>query len=225
MTEKPERACLFIDGGNFYHLALKKLGIDIDEFDFAKFSDFLMGKRVVCEEGKRYYTGTVREREGDLKSKEAMSKQTRLFGRLKNDSWQLKTSKLRRRIEELVIDRRTIDHEKLWAKGIQKIEYERWREKGIDVKLATDLIVGALDNKYDTAIVVSSDSDLIPAIDWVRNRTKKKVEYVGFSIADKKDASKSTKPLLSMIPKTDIQKTIVEEELRLFLIPTQESLY
>jgi len=45
-----------------------------------------------------------------------------------------------------------------------------FKEKGIDVKLATDLIVGAVDNKYDTAIVVSSDGDLVPAIDWVRLR-------------------------------------------------------
>ena len=56
------------------------------------------------------------------------------------------------------------------------------REKGTDVKIAADLIIGAVDNIYDTAILVSSDTDLIPAIKYVRYK-KKKLEYVGFSHA------------------------------------------
>jgi len=216
-----ERVSICIDGGNFYHLALKKVGVQVDEFDFVRFALFLAGDRVICDGGKRYYAGTVREREDDPKSKEAMSIQNRLFSRLINDHWKLKTSKLRRRMEEIVIDRRTVDYDKLWKLGVHKIEQERWREKGIDVKLATDLIAGALDDKYDTVILVSSDGDLIPAIDWVRQRTKKKVEYVGFSIIDKENESKSTKPLLSMIPRTDILRVISEKELSPFVLKTE----
>jgi len=55
------------------------------------------------------------------------------------------------------------------------------REKGVDVKLSVDLVVGAVDNLYDTAIVISSDTDLIPAIKYVVAVKKKKVEYIGFS--------------------------------------------
>ncbi|MCX6712185.1 MAG: NYN domain-containing protein [Candidatus Vogelbacteria bacterium] len=73
-------------------------------------------------------------------------------------------------------------------------------------------------DKYDIAIIVSSDGDLIPAIDWVRKRKNKKVEYVGFSIADSADEKKSTKPLLSMIPRTDVQRIVVENDLRKFII-------
>ena len=124
-------------------------------------------------------------------------------------------------MEEIIIDRRTVDYDKLWKLGIHKIEQERWREKGIDVKLATDLIAGALDDKYDTVILVSSDGDLIPAIDWVRQRTKKKVEYVGFSIMNNEDESKSTKPLLSMIPRTDTLRVISEKELSPFILKTE----
>ena len=56
------------------------------------------------------------------------------------------------------------------------------REKGTDVKIAADLIIGAIDNLYNTAILVSSDTDLIPAIRYIKFR-KKKLEYVGFSHA------------------------------------------
>jgi len=55
------------------------------------------------------------------------------------------------------------------------------REKGVDVKLSIDLVVGAVDNLYDTAIVISSDTDIIPAIQYVQKALGKKVEYVGFS--------------------------------------------
>jgi len=55
-----------------------------------------------------------------------------------------------------------------------------YKEKGTDVKIAVDLIVGAVDNVYDTAIVVSSDTNLIPAIKYIKYR-KKKIEYVGFA--------------------------------------------
>lgn len=177
-----ERVNIFIDGGNFYHLALRKLGSSESNFDFNKFATFLANGRKVVEMGKRYYIGTVMEKVGDLRSKEAMSKQTALFTRLINADWEIRTSKLRKRIEEIKIDDRVFDYKNILKKGIEKIQYERLREKGIDVKFATDLIAGAVDNKYDVATVVSSDADLVPAIDWVRNRTGKKIEYIGFQL-------------------------------------------
>lgn len=39
----------------------------------------------------------------------------------------------------------------------------------------------AVDNLYDVAIIVSSDTDLIPAIQYVRNGKDKQVEYIGFA--------------------------------------------
>jgi len=74
-----------------------------------------------------------------------------------------------------------------------------------------------MDNKYDTAIVVSSDTDLVPAIDSVRRRLHKKVEYVGFSIPDPKNPENNTTPILSMIPRTDLQRTLIESDLRPFI--------
>ena len=43
----------------------------------------------------------------------------------------------------------------------------RWRgeEKGVDVLLALQLALGARDDEYDVAVVVSADSDLLPAIE------------------------------------------------------------
>ena len=59
---------------------------------------------------------------------------------------------------------------------------EGYEKKGTDIKMAVDLIVGAVDNLYDTAILVSSDTDLIPAVKYIKYKGKK-LEYVGFSHA------------------------------------------
>lgn len=195
---------IFLDGGNFHHHALKRLGVPESGFDFERFARFLGQSRPLS--GKRYYVGTVRERVGDPRSREAMARQTRLLTKLHTTGWEIKTSKLRRRLERLVIDERVRGYKEILQKGITAIEYERFREKGIDVKLATDLIVGAVDNRYDTAVIVSSDSDLIPAIDWVRFRMKRRIEYVGFS----------DNPTRSLMQRSDGQKIIKIADLRGF---------
>lgn len=210
------RAAIFIDGGNLHHLALKKLGIPELEFDFEAFIAFLANGRSITPEWKRYYIGTVREKEGDLKSKYSMARQTSLFAVLKKHTWQLRTSKLKTRTETIVIDERVREYQKLRKAGITEITYERKREKGIDVMLATDLIVGAVEDVYDIAIVVSSDADLLPAIEWVREKKKKRIEYIGFSIMDSKNPINSTKPLQSMIPNTDTQRVLVESDILKF---------
>ena len=147
-----ERICILIDGANFYYLVLKKMGLKDLEFSFENFSMFLARERQICEKGKRFYIGTIREKIGDLRSKKAMSKQTTLFTRLRSSGWEIKTSKLRTRTEKIIIDQRVVDYQDLLNKGIKVVTFQRTREKGIDVKIATDLIVGALDNQYDTAI-------------------------------------------------------------------------
>lgn len=209
-----QRVQIFIDGGNFYHLVLKKCHIEENDFDFGALAQILLDGRTLSEGGKRFYKGSVPEREGDVRSKELMSQQTKLFTKLKQTGWEIKTSKLRRRIEDVIIDNRAVDFEKLNNLGIEKIQVERMREKGIDVKIATDLIVGAIDDKYDIAILVSSDSDLVPAIDWIRNRLKKKIEYIGFSIPDEHDEKKSTKPLYMMFKKTDVQRVFSDIDIK-----------
>lgn len=219
------RVQIFIDGGNFHHLALIPLGIKAVEFNFDAFAGFLADGRTITENGKRFYIGTVRERMGDERSKRAMARQTQLFNILKKTAWQIKTSKLRERTERVVVDSRVTDFQRIRRAGITEVVYQTFREKGIDVKIATDLIAAALDDKYDVAVIVSSDTDLVPMIDWIRFRFKKKVEYVGFSIPDKLgNGNNDIKPTQSLISRTDIQRVLVESDIRKFQLPTQPTI-
>lgn len=212
-----EKVSIFIDSGNFYHLVLKKLNLKELEFDFNGFAKLLANGREITLEGKRFYVGTVREKGDGHESKEAMKNQTRLFSELINSgNWAIKTSKLRTRTERVRIDNRVTNYKQILGKGISELEYKRSREKGIDVKMAVDLIAGALDKKYDTAIIVSSDTDLVPAIDWIRKRLKKKVEYISFSVLQTKNYD-ATKPTKTLIYNSDIQRVFIESDIKPFI--------
>lgn len=41
------------------------------------------------------------------------------------------------------------------------------REKGIDVKIAVDIVVGAVRNEFDVCVLFSADTDLLPALEYV----------------------------------------------------------
>lgn len=52
-------------------------------------------------------------------------------------------------------------------------------EKGVDALLATDMIRLAWENAYDLAVLASSDSDLVPAVEFL-NLKGRKVIQAGF---------------------------------------------
>lgn len=55
-----------------------------------------------------------------------------------------------------------------------------YHEKGVDVQIAIDIVEAAYENLCDRIILISSDTDLIPAILKAIERGKT-IEYVGFS--------------------------------------------
>jgi hypothetical protein len=58
---------------------------------------------------------------------------------------------------------------------------ERPREKGVDVALAIDLLECALAGKFDTAVVFSGDTDLLPAVEAAFHRTSTHIEIACWS--------------------------------------------
>jgi uncharacterized LabA/DUF88 family protein len=59
--------------------------------------------------------------------------------------------------------------------GPRTVQVMKSEEKGSDVNLATYLLVDAFDNEYETAVVVTNDSDLVEPIRLVRQKFKKKM--------------------------------------------------
>jgi uncharacterized LabA/DUF88 family protein len=55
-------------------------------------------------------------------------------------------------------------------------DYVLRTQKGVDTRIAVDMVTLAQRNEYDIAILVSGDSDLAEAVDFIREHTNKKVE-------------------------------------------------
>lgn len=155
LGDKKERVIIFLDGSNFYH-RLKDAELNLKQllgFSYKKFAEWLAhGRHIVkCV----YYVGLVRKEKGNSKSEELVKNQQRLFANLKNQGWEVKT-------------------------GFMMVHGRDYKEKGVDVKLAVDILDMAYQDLYDSAIIVSSDTDLIPGIEKAKERGKK-IEYIGFS--------------------------------------------
>ncbi len=177
---KKERVAVYIDGGNTYR-KLKGFGLPEDgmRVDYPAMVKHLVGDRELIS--KRYYIGQVRNFDNSAKSEELVRKQQRFLETLRSGGFDVKTGKI-------------------------MYDADRIREKGVDVQLAVDLVVGASDNLYDTAIVISSDTDLIPAIKYASNWKKKNIEYVGFTGS----------PSFGMIRECTTQRLFTAQDLRPF---------
>jgi uncharacterized LabA/DUF88 family protein len=177
---KKEVVAIYIDGGNTYR-RLKNICIPqkSSRFDYSAFIKHLVGDRELVS--KRYYVGIVKNVDGSEKSEKMVKSQQKFLSGLQSEGFEIKAGRI-------MYDGGSI------------------REKGVDVKLSVDLVVGAADNIYDTAIVISSDTDLIPAIKYIRKAKNKNVEYVGFG----------TTPSFGMIKETSVSRIFSGTDLAQF---------
>lgn len=145
MQEKTKRVAIYIDGSNFYFkLSSTPLNFsNLTHFDYFGFAKWLARDRIFGN--VRYYIAVVRAKEDNQKGQELRKKQQKLFAHL--------TSPLQNCVVK---------------KGFLMSNDGKYHEKGVDVQIAVDLLVGAYDDLYDTAILISSDTDLIPAIKKVK---------------------------------------------------------
>lgn len=176
---KNERVIILIDGSNFYHYA-KELGFQLPiQFDYEGLGEKLADGREIVS--ATYYIGKVRAKEKDEHSQRLRSNQQRLMAWLARCGWNIEFGHMMKN------------------QGI-------FHEKGVDVHIAADLLRGAYKNTYDSAILVSSDTDLIPAIQYVREEGKR-LEYVGFA----------HRPSYGLIKNSTLTKTLTKEGIQQFL--------
>jgi len=176
-----ERIFIVVDGSNFYH-RLKEFSEfkgGLLGFDYRAFAAWLAGERKLVQ--SKYYIGAVRAHPTDTKGQTMRRDQQRLFAHLRKSGWGIEVG--------YILDIGGKRH-----------------EKGVDVQIAVDILIGAYEDLYDTLILVSSDTDLIPALAKTREKGKK-VEYVGFS----------HKPSYGLITHSDIRRLLRKEELEQFL--------
>src|SRR3990167_10540828 len=176
-----QRCIVLIDGSNFY-FKLKDLKLNtLLSFDFAGFAKILAKDTKIIN--SVYYIGKIKT-DGSDKSNRMLANQQKLFAHLKKNNFNYSLGYL------------------LKSDG-------KFHEKGVDVNIAVDILVATYENICDRIIIVSSDTDLLPAVKKAKEK-KKTVEYIGFShmksIAMMKNCSKYT-----LLSKKDLQPFVVNK--------------
>lgn len=176
------RVAIYIDGSNLYH-KLKDLSIpSTSRFGYKELCSWLARDRIVVS--SRYYIGVVRAKENDEKGQRLRREQQKLFSHLTKEGLTIKRGYL------------------MSAGGV-------YHEKGVDVQIAVDMLIGAYEDMYDTAILISSDTDLIPAIGKIKYMGKG-IEYIGFA----------HKPSFGLQKYATLSRLLIKEELEPFIFNT-----
>lgn len=164
------KAQLFIDGENFSYKiedffikqGIAKSKIDIENIDLKKlialaFPDITFDK-------VNYYAAKLRmHKESPVKSHELITKQR-----------VLKTNLEKQGINFIIAG--NVRPQVVRVDGKSKTIF---KEKGVDVRIAVDLVALSCDKHIDTAVLCSSDSDLQPAVAELHKRGIQ-VIYLGF---------------------------------------------
>jgi len=127
-----------------------------------------------------YYVGKIRT-DGTVKTQKLFDNQQKLLGHLKI-------------------------HEYTYSLGYLLKSDGKFREKGVDVNIAVDMLVATYEDLCDRIILVSSDTDLLPAISKAREKGKV-VEFVGFS----------HKPSVAMVARCTESRLLKKEDLLPFI--------
>jgi uncharacterized LabA/DUF88 family protein len=149
-----ERVVVFIDGSNFYH-NLKNLFPNKKPFDFnfERFVKYIKGDKELLN---IYYYNVPLD---IMQDKEKYIKQQKFFDKIQ-------------RIPKLIFVLCRMQKRKVNEQIIYEVKED-------DIHLATDMVKLAYNNIYDTAILISSDGDFVPAVQAVMEKGKE-VENIGF---------------------------------------------
>ena len=179
---KQKRVLILIDGSNFF-FKLKDLKLhNLLKFNFEKFAKFLAKQNKIV--GSYYYIGRIKQ-DGTQKADRMVADQQKLFNKLKKNNFHYVLGYL------------------LKNDGV-------YHEKGVDVQIAIDIIVATYENICDKIILVSSDTDLTPAIKKAQQKGKN-IEYIGFS----------HKPSNAMISCCKKSRLLTKNEVKTFLDTTK----
>ena len=161
---KKNRAMIFIDGANVYHLVKAYYGerddhgrLKFPSLDYRIFCDLLAGESRRLIESHFYIVSVDQSEEPEI-----YAGQQRFFSRLREIPYfKIHYGRLAKREREMA------------CPFCKKLFFHKCRiEKGVDVTLAVHMVTFAYDDLYDTAILVSDDGDFVTAVEEVRRLRK-----------------------------------------------------
>lgn len=192
------RTNVYVDGFNLYYGALRKT--PYRWLNLQALCQFLLPKNAINE--IKYFTALVSARPNDLNQPIRQQLYLRALSTLPIISVHLGHFL----VHEVMMLLATAKSEQQQFVKVIKTE-----EKGSDVNLATHLLHDAHMNRFDVAVVISNDSDLLGPIRIVRDELKKKVGIL----------NPHKNPSRALLPHIDFIKSIRQGVLAASQFPTQ----
>lgn len=163
------KTILLVDGENFRKKVKavfdseNKNGLNLHEYDFKGLFDKVL--EGISINRKLFYFARLKEHpDTRKKSKELIEQRRLLKTHLESQEFGVILSgRVRGQIEDGFLGKKILV----------------FKEKGVDVKIAVDMISWACDKQMEQVIIASSDSDLQPAISELKRRDVKCI-YLGF---------------------------------------------
>lgn len=177
------RVYAYFDGSNFYHYCLQSYGIkNINFFDLTNQVINLNTEKIVkikyfnCPLSQQDYPENYPKQQKFFEDLRKTPLVELLFGNM-----------VKRPLGKININCPVCGHQKseslncpLCKRRIDIKQCFKFIEKGVDVKLAIQMLVDATDDKYDTALLFSSDADYSPAIKYIIKTLNKGIIYCYF---------------------------------------------
>ena len=160
---KTKNAVAFFDGQNLYHHAKNAFGHHHPNYDPIKLHEAVCGAHEGwTNQGVRFYTGTP----SILKDPHWHGYWTNRLLAMRR-SGVLVTHRPLRYYETMIVD----------ENGNEKT-IETPQEKGIDVRLALDVVRMARNNQFDVAVVFSQDNDLSEVAEEIRDISRTQQRWI-----------------------------------------------
>lgn len=180
LRSDPQRVGVFVDGANFYH-ALRALRIRAADVDIEKVAIKLARERPLA--GVYYFIARLDRGAGSAHAAnrrllEDLSRRSRVRLFLGFIQRQRETDPCATALRDYL---RSADaavlpkaaHTILAGIAQEHETRDVYREKGVDVALAVELVRQARDDEFDLAFLVSGDGDFYPAVDLARRMGKR----------------------------------------------------
>jgi len=177
------KTILFIDGRNFISRIKSVLSpekekgkeVDFSIYNFTGLLDKVLAG--ISIDKKIFYIGRLAKHEKTKeKSAELIRKQRELKTHLEKQGF------------EVIYAGRVRGHEESCPKGHKFLTF---KEKGVDVRIAVDMITLSHNKELKVAIIGSSDSDLQPAIKELEKAGVERI-YLGFEVSPNKGLTYTT---------------------------------
>jgi uncharacterized LabA/DUF88 family protein len=157
-----KRAIVFFDGQNLFHGVRRLWGYSFPNYNVLALASLICARESWWLEQARFYTG-IPSRQSDPRWHGFWSKKIGYMGKQGVHCF---TRPLRYHSDEVVL-----------PDGSRQ-QVQVGREKGIDVRIAIDVIRLAHKNAYDVAVIVSQDSDLSEAAAEIRHIAREQRRWI-----------------------------------------------